>query len=382
MTEIQYEYAFDQADTLLHIEDITPEIRKEKDFTCPECGLKMIARLGQKRAHHFMHDGQPCGIESYTHKIGKLIFYQRYTDALESRTPVTIYADVPVMCDHCSLGPCPLEHNFKRMDLTRRYKKNDLEKQIAGGLIPDILLTDDKGKHIFVEIHVTSPCSPEKLASGVSIIEFHLEGPEDFDLLLAEPIQAGDEISFHNFPWTRRKATEMECGKALLDVFIIYPSKKCFLPQRGTITKPHTLPRGTYLQPIQYGDILSHSEITVWESERAYYVGIPITNCFLCQHHVPEVMLNKVYCQKESYKENKHSAAAKCRNYLQDPEHFRFRNITNKQIEEHKEKMDKLYKSGNMGKLLKPFYKTGALTITAKEWLESGSIQWVADTPH
>jgi predicted RNA-binding Zn-ribbon protein involved in translation (DUF1610 family) len=336
MTEIQYEYAFDQADTLLHIEDITPEIRKEKDFTCPECGLKMIARLGQKRAHHFMHDGQPCGIESYTHKIGKLIFYQRYTDALESRTPVTIYADVPVMCDHCSLGPCPLEHNFKRMDLTRRYKKNDLEKQIAGGLIPDILLTDDKGKHIFVEIHVTSPCSPEKLASGVSIIEFHLEGPEDFDLLLAEPIQAGDEISFHNFPWTRS----------------------------------------------QYGDILSHSEITVWESERAYYVGIPITNCFLCQHHVPEVMLNKVYCQKESYKENKHSAAAKCRNYLQDPEHFRFRNITNKQIEEHKEKMDKLYKSGNMGKLLKPFYKTGALTITAKEWLESGSIQWVADTPH
>ncbi len=103
MTEIQYEYAFDQTGLLIHIEGITPEIRKEKDFTCPECDLKMIARLGQKRAHHFMHDGQPCGIESYTHKIGKLIFHQRDTDALESRTPVTIHANVPVMCEHCNI---------------------------------------------------------------------------------------------------------------------------------------------------------------------------------------------------------------------------------------------------------------------------------------
>lgn len=196
-----------------HVSVGCPRINSREDVTCPECKMKMIPRLGPKRAHHFMHDGQPCGLESYTHKIGKLLFYQRYKDALKNDDPVTIYANVPVNCDHCSLGPCLLEHKCKVMDLTKRFKKIDLEKKIDDGLIPDILLTDGKGKNIFVEIKVTSPCSQDKLDSKNPIIEIHLEGPEDFDLPLADPIIAGEKISFHNFPWFKRKAQEKECGR-------------------------------------------------------------------------------------------------------------------------------------------------------------------------
>jgi len=166
MTLIQYEYAINDSHQLFHIQDVTPSIREKENFTCPECGLRMLARLGQQRTHHFVHDGQPCGLESYTHKIGKLIFFHRYKDALKTGNPVNIYADVPTMCDHCSLGPCLLQHQFKKMDLTKRFQVIDIEKKLNDSLIPDILLTDKGGKQIFVEIHVTSPCSQEKLQSG------------------------------------------------------------------------------------------------------------------------------------------------------------------------------------------------------------------------
>ncbi len=348
----------------------------EKSFNCPQCEMKMIARLGQKRAHHFMHDGHPCGLESYTHKIGKLIFYLRYKKALKNGFPVVIHADVPVNCDHCSIGPCLLEYNSKTMDLTNRYNKISLETKSAENLIPDILLTDKDGKQIFVEIHVTSPCSQEKLDSGNPIIEFHLEGPTDFYLLQsAEPLRNGKKISFHNFPWIRKKATEKECGNELQNVFIVYPSRKCYLPERGSFLKPSELPKGTYLQPIQYADILMHNELNVRESERAFHFGVAIANCFLCHHHIPEALLNKVYCKIDSYEDKKHSAAANCSKYRPDQNKFHFRNISSQQIEDHNGKMDELYQSGQMSKLMAEFYKNGALSIMAKRFLESGMIK-------
>ena len=378
MAQIQYEYAINDSHQLFHIKDVTPDIRKKESFTCPGCGLKMLARLGQQRIHHFVHDGQPCGLESYTHKVGKLIFFHRYRDALETGSPVNIYADVPIMCDHCSLGPCTLEHQFKKMDLTKRFEFIDIEKKLNDSLIPDILLTDNEGTQIFVEIHVTSPCSKEKLQSGKPIIEIHLESPEDFHILLADPIQVYDKISFFNFPWIKRKASQQECGKNLQNVFIVYPSGKCYLPGGNDIINPVRMPRGSYFQPVQFSGNLTSNESMVWESERAYYAGVPIKSCFLCRHHTPEGVFNGVYCSKKAntYETKKYSAAGNCPDYIPDPEVFNYKDVPEEYLEQFREKMKGLYESGKMSEPMREAYKGGVLTVRMKKLIEDGVIRW------
>ncbi len=50
-----------QGDTIVMIEDISPEARGRKcNCVCPSCKAPLLARLGEIRTHHFAHSGEGC----------------------------------------------------------------------------------------------------------------------------------------------------------------------------------------------------------------------------------------------------------------------------------------------------------------------------------
>ena len=333
--ERQYEYALDQHDRLIHIDQMDRKIRMENEYHCPNCGAQMSAVLGEKRVWYFRHyQGQTCSLETYWHMVCKSYFFWQYKDALDNQEPVKIMADVSTMCDHCSLGPCPIAKQTRLMDLTTKYTKVFLEKKENKGFRPDVLLKDVQGNELFVEIHVTSPCSPEKLASGVPIIEFHMTDAS-IDLLTARPIKAGEQVSFYNFIDNRqgpRKARGAECKKEIQDALVVYPSQKIFLFQGDNVGKPNNLPSGFIIQPVEHQDLLNSDELFMREIERAYHAGLKLKSCFLCEHGIPinNKFLN-VYC--DTRKELPHTTAIDCKDYSPNPDKFPMRFFNEREIE-------------------------------------------------
>lgn len=51
------EYGLNQHDELVHIDHSG---RGRVSLYCPYCGMRLVARKGQKLAHHFAHDGETC----------------------------------------------------------------------------------------------------------------------------------------------------------------------------------------------------------------------------------------------------------------------------------------------------------------------------------
>ena len=70
MADIKYSYAYD-GDVVVHIDDVS----EHGTFYCISCGKEMVAKLGDKKSHHFAHkvNDVSCNSETYLHKLAKLL---------------------------------------------------------------------------------------------------------------------------------------------------------------------------------------------------------------------------------------------------------------------------------------------------------------------
>ncbi|SDO54725.1 hypothetical protein SAMN04487900_12543 [Prevotella communis] len=181
---IQFHNATDIDGHIVHINEVTKENRAGH-YYCVGCGGEMSAVLGDKREHHFRHKEAHCSWESYLHKLGKLRLKERF----ESQKEFIIKYYVEHHCD-MSKG-CKLEPIYKNQKCNRRelisldLKKiyDTCEEEVTyKGYRADLMLSSSEHPEfepIFLEISVTHDCEPEKLSSGIQIIEMKIGDEKD-----------------------------------------------------------------------------------------------------------------------------------------------------------------------------------------------------------
>ena len=201
---IQYAYAMDADDTLIHI----TQASHLQQYTCPGCSGKLTPVLGEQKAKHFRHFQDCCSSETYLHKCAKEAFLYWYTHALSVAKPITLKLERQVRCTGGrSALLSDLEFRCQKKepatyDMTKLFDTAELEKyDNTLGLKPDIMLSDSgTSRRCYVEICVTHPCSEEKINSGIPILEFKITSESDIQMLLSGTYAAADErLKPYNF---------------------------------------------------------------------------------------------------------------------------------------------------------------------------------------
>lgn len=181
---IKFHNATGKDGQIIHIDEVTKENRAEH-YYCVGCCGEMSAVLGDKREHHFRHNGEHCSWESYLHKLGKMLLKQRFDTQKEF--VIKYYVE-----HHCNKSnDCKLERiyqgkkcNYRELhgiDL-KKYFDTCEEEVTYNGYRADLMLSSKEYPElapIFLEISVTHDCEAEKLASGIQIIELKIANEKD-----------------------------------------------------------------------------------------------------------------------------------------------------------------------------------------------------------
>lgn len=154
---VEYEYAFNSLNEVVWIEDVK-KVSKEAFYVCPDCGKKMMARVGDFRAHHFAHYSNTTHTgtgESIVHSNSKLCLYYYLKKYLGRRTsPYTIL--------RYKLGTFDMYCPNTKYSLLQDIDSIELEYRSQIEFIPDIALLSNGKLHTAIEIVHTHDDSPEK----------------------------------------------------------------------------------------------------------------------------------------------------------------------------------------------------------------------------
>jgi len=180
---VTFHNAKDDKGNIIHIDEVTNDNRAEH-YYCVGCGGEMSAVLGS-RDHHFRHKVAHCSWESYLHKLGKTGLKQRF----ETQKEFLIKYYVEYKCDKsegCKLQTIFGEKRCNRRELvTYDLKKifDTCKKEVNyNGYRADLMLLNSEHPEVeplFLELSVTHDCEPEKLASGIRIVELKITDEKD-----------------------------------------------------------------------------------------------------------------------------------------------------------------------------------------------------------
>ena len=117
-----------------------------------------------------------------------------------------------------------LKQYYTYCEKEKGYEKNGHK------YIPDLLCfpKNEKNAPLFIEVCVTHPCAPEKINSGIRIIEFVIKSENDIDEIIGKTIKESDRIHLYNFhPKYNFKTPDKFIG--IFKKFILLPSKKGYV---------------------------------------------------------------------------------------------------------------------------------------------------------
>lgn len=181
---VKFHNATDSEGNIINIADVKKEHRA-KQYYCVGCGKEMSAVLGEKREHHFRHKEAVCSWESYLHKLGKKFFKERFY----TQKDFTIGYFVEYVCNKAQ--GCKLETIYDKQKCNRRELLHTNLKELYdtceeevtyNGFRADLMLSHSKFSErepIFIEVSVTHDCEPEKIDSGIKIIELKITDEKD-----------------------------------------------------------------------------------------------------------------------------------------------------------------------------------------------------------
>lgn len=212
--EVQYPFARNEKGELVDILTLNINNRYAQKFYCPECGFEMRPRLGKKLAHCFYHFcGSLCNQESYIHRVGKELLYNRfYSDQ-------PFFIDIPqnAYCERRDACEYRIENIHyscdwptrivTRINLKDWYDVAEIEKEYfpnsGVSFRPDVLLTsslDPSRSPVFLEIRFTHPCSEDKVKSGIRILELKIDSIADLERIPGIKVfSVSEKVSFYNF---------------------------------------------------------------------------------------------------------------------------------------------------------------------------------------
>lgn len=196
---ITYQYAQSDDGTAKHIGEVTEAYRKAHVFSCFGCGKKLAAILGKQRERHFRHTpGCICNPETYWHNLGKQLFVELFESVKSQnkrllvdfiQTKICVNPQCPIGRDHCVES----EGEYKGLELYPHFNHYEVEKYDRDtGLTPDVLLTNDNGDKLYIEIFVSHKSSDDKIASNVPIVEIKISEEDDLNCL--RPDLSGHDV--------------------------------------------------------------------------------------------------------------------------------------------------------------------------------------------
>lgn len=189
MAEIKYQYAYDENQHLISINDITKENRNEHQYVCIGCGNPLLPRaIGSKsRRPHFYHkELVDCSGETYLHKLTKKIFREKFLNAEHFEVTYRVKKECDAFNCKFRNKRCVDEYSTTTIDLKEYYDTCEEEVTIKS-FVADLLLTNSKNPQIppiLIEVCVSHACEPEKRNSGLKIIEMKIRSEDDIKDLL------------------------------------------------------------------------------------------------------------------------------------------------------------------------------------------------------
>lgn len=284
-------YAYNSSNELIHIEDVEKKVQKK--FRCCSCGDQMIARKGNKNAHHFSHKKLTCSFESYIHKLAKLKFYEQYNFCIQNKIPFYVEYNTKQTCISCLTNKkiqisCGLNNKIEKFDLTSVFDLISIEKKHAN-FVADIILESSKIEDkIFVEFAVTHKCTEEKINFGLRIIEIDIY--DELDILNFKSCNLkvfSEQIKFYNFRAKHYQKNFYESNSCkmpfyLFRVFKNGSAKLEFTKMYGIVddvVDENLLYHEIIESDYNYDDEKKFIELV----QKAAHTGIAIKNCHACR---------------------------------------------------------------------------------------------------
>ncbi|POY36448.1 hypothetical protein C3K47_11945 [Solitalea longa] len=308
MGNVTYCHAIRADGVRIDIESVNQENRFQ-EFYCIDCGNELIPKLGSVNAHHFAHKSDVhCSGETYLHKLGKLVFRETYLKCLQEGLPFYLERYRLIHCNRYEFyrsSDCD-KHGVDTIDLTQ-YFKNIVVESRDGSLVPDLMLLDDKGNKVYIEIAVTHQSSEQKIEFGNRIIEYvikteadlslikdcYVSYPFDFNFYSPEWIHQKDKIKRYNFKDIIEGESPGSCNCSIqLPVFFI--SRKYSTPYIKELSLQRIESLIKYNTALYYKILdLSPScrdpyDLFAKQVVKAFDLGIDFKNCFLCRYHSRE----------------------------------------------------------------------------------------------
>ena len=326
---VKYQYATNSESDLVWIGDL-PKTQEARNaiYICISCEKELLPVMGEKRQRHFRHVvAKGCSLETYLHKLGKELFFQRYQECLESGSPFEIELVTKRVCQTCEEEfnlSCSLKPGTIQYDLTKKFPLISLE-QADEGFIPDLLLSNEQGEKIYIEIAVSHKASERKREAGARIIEIDVASEEDLAVIQDRKLsQSSEQVKFYNFrPQVKTCRINSLFCKENHYFFILKNDGAAFI-MNGTVQKLR--------QRIGRGDVsfskrvpCDGSGIYIIAVEAAHHAKRLIRNCYLCRYHAENLYRKEgegpIFCKflKQKYTSTQ---AVRCEYYRSDPKVF------------------------------------------------------------
>lgn len=207
---------------IYNVSDAYVQEHGNESFKCIECGNPMLSKRGKVKEWHFAHVGGKnvvCSFESYLHRVGIIKFVEAYNALVETSKPFFLEVAKGQTCfrGECPYGrkePCGRVDGYENIPLLPNFRHVETEIR-DGDFVPDVLLMDDNGHKIYIEIVVSHFAEPRKIASGVPIVEIELKTEADLALFADGMLtQRNESVSMYNFDQFMMRV-DYHCEKAL-----------------------------------------------------------------------------------------------------------------------------------------------------------------------
>lgn len=168
------------------IGDVTAENRASMQFSCLGCGKEMVAVLGKSKEHHFRHkEVGDCNSETYLHRLGKRVLKNKF----DTQPKFLVKYYVQNECQKFEQCKLRERHHWqdcnsvvlKTVNLKEFYDICE-EEIYHKGFKADLKLSHSEypdRNPVFLEVSVSHDCTPEKIDSGIRIIEIKINHEND-----------------------------------------------------------------------------------------------------------------------------------------------------------------------------------------------------------
>lgn len=280
--------------------------------------------LGSRRERHFRHKASrelACSRETYLHALAKYQIAEGFRTALAEHRPYELILPTRRICRRWEpeLGiACQRQDGSRRVDLTKFFDTVAVEARMHG-YVADVLLSSSRSSAVLlIEVAVTHACEPQKIGSGLRIIEVSVAGDDQIGSLGRELDAREAWVVLHNFK--EQAALEAPCrGRCGVEVsaFHVFASGKSLLhaapaDRVAAIKRRSSTVYTRVLDEAAHGGVVPYLASDGYRREAmlALKAGVQIKCCSICRYAGFRTFEKPVFCRVKRIEVGVNEAAA------------------------------------------------------------------------